>query len=63
MFNRIGTFELILIIGLALILFGPARLPQMGKAMGEAIREFKKGASELGKSIDDAGKEESSEEE
>jgi sec-independent protein translocase protein TatA len=39
--------ELILILIIALVIFGPSKLPQIGKALGESIKEFKKGASEI----------------
>lgn len=39
----IGPMELALILGIALLMFGPSRLPGLGKSMGEAIRGFKKG--------------------
>jgi sec-independent protein translocase protein TatA len=35
--------ELMLILGIALLLFGPSRLPGLGRSMGDAIRGFKKG--------------------
>ncbi len=38
----IGTTELILILVLVLILFGPGKLPEVGRSMGKAWREFKK---------------------
>ncbi|BAS26239.1 twin-arginine translocase TatA/TatE family subunit [Limnochorda pilosa] len=38
---RIGPMELVIILALALIIFGPGKLPQVGKALGEGIREFK----------------------
>lgn len=41
MFGRIGPTELILILGIALVIFGPAKLPEIGKAFGKSIREFK----------------------
>lgn len=41
MFGRIGATELILILGIALVIFGPAKLPEIGKAFGKSIREFK----------------------
>ena len=47
MFGRVGTMELILILIIALVIFGPSKLPQIGKALGESIKEFKKGASEI----------------
>jgi len=43
--SRIGTTELLLILAIALLVFGPSKLPQLGKAMGETIRGFKKGAT------------------
>lgn len=39
----LGPMELVLLLGIALLLFGPSRLPDLGKSMGEAIRGFKKG--------------------
>lgn len=39
----IGPMELVLILGIALLLFGPSRLPGLGRSMGDAIRGFKKG--------------------
>lgn len=38
---EIGLSELLLILILALLFFGPNRLPQIGRAIGKAIREFK----------------------
>ncbi len=40
---RIGPWELALILGIVLIVFGVGRLPQVGGAIGKAIREFRKG--------------------
>lgn len=37
----LGTGSIVLIIILALILFGPKKLPELGKAMGHTLREFK----------------------
>lgn len=41
MLGKIGTPELILILGIALVIFGPGKLPELGKSMGKAIGEFK----------------------
>lgn len=38
---NIGLPEMILLILLALIIFGPAKLPEIGKAMGKSVNEFK----------------------
>ncbi|MEK4627821.1 MAG: twin-arginine translocase TatA/TatE family subunit [Solibacillus sp.] len=43
----IGVPGLIIILVIALILFGPAKLPQLGKAIGETLREFKSSTREL----------------
>lgn len=42
MFGGIGAGELIVILILALIIFGPGKLPDVGKAVGKALREFKR---------------------
>ena len=41
MFSNIGIPGLILIIILVLILFGPKKLPELGRAVGQTLREFK----------------------
>lgn len=38
---NIGPTELLVILLLALIIFGPGKLPQLGKAVGQSFREFK----------------------
>lgn len=59
MLGSIGPWELILILAIALLIFGPGKLPEAGKALGNSIREFKKacapteadpGNREIGKS-------------
>lgn len=44
---NIGIPGLILIVTLALIIFGPKKLPEIGKAAGQTLREFKSSASDL----------------
>ena len=39
----IGFYELLFILIIALIIFGPGKLPQIGSGLGKAIRDFKKG--------------------
>lgn len=43
---NLGWTEILLIGGIALLLFGPSKLPNLGRSLGEAIRGFKKGISE-----------------
>lgn len=45
----IGFPELILILVIALIIFGPGKLPSVGASIGKAINEFKKASKELTK--------------
>ncbi len=45
MFGGIGTNELILILIIVLVIFGPKRLPDLAKSMGKAINEFRKASS------------------
>lgn len=47
MLSNIGIPGLILILILALIVFGPKKLPEIGRATGQTIREFKKSTKEL----------------
>ena len=42
MFKNIGTTELIVIFVILLVLFGGKKLPELGRGIGDAIREFKK---------------------
>jgi sec-independent protein translocase protein TatA len=47
MLNNIGPGMLVLIIVVALLLFGPSKLPELGRAFGKTLREFKNGAKEM----------------
>ena len=47
MLSNIGNPGLILIIVLALIVFGPKKLPELGRAVGQTLSEFKRSAKEL----------------
>ena len=44
---NIGPGELILILVIALIVFGPGKLPEIGQAVGKGIREFRKAATDV----------------
>ncbi len=48
----LGPMEIGVVLVIVLVLFGPKRLPGLGKSMGEAIRGFKKGISEDENEID-----------
>ena len=47
MFGSIGMPELIIILVIALIIFGPRKLPELGKSLGKSLNEFKKASTEL----------------
>lgn len=53
MFSNIGIPGLILILIVALIVFGPSKLPEIGKAFGHSLREFKNATSGLTNSDDE----------
>lgn len=50
----IGFPELIVILVLALIIFGPGKLPEVGKALGRGINEFKRASKDVQKEINEA---------
>ncbi len=52
MFGSLGIPELILIFIVALLVFGPKRLPEIGRTLGKAIGEFKKATDELKNTIE-----------
>ena len=45
--SAISPFAVVIICVVALLLFGPKKLPELGRAMGTTLREFKKGTSGL----------------
>ena len=51
MFGKIGMWEIILICAVALIVFGPAKLPELGRSIGRGLREFRQAARDIGQSI------------
>jgi sec-independent protein translocase protein TatA len=53
MFGPLGGPELVLILVLALIVFGPRRLPEIGKSMGKLLSEFRKASHDFQRTIED----------
>ena len=53
MFGSIGMPELIIILVIALIIFGPRKLPELGRSLGKSINEFKKASNELRSTLED----------
>ncbi|RZD15391.1 MAG: TatA/E family twin arginine-targeting protein translocase [Candidatus Acidulodesulfobacterium ferriphilum] len=54
----IGTPEILIIIVVALLIFGPTKLPELGKTLGKGLREFKKASSDLKDQINPLNNEE-----
>ncbi len=52
MFGSIGVPEILLILGIALLLFGARRLPEIGRGLGKGIREFKRATKQITDEID-----------
>jgi TatA/E family protein of Tat protein translocase len=52
MFGSIGMPELILIFVVALLVFGPRKLPEIGKSIGKGLAEFKRASEDLKKTIE-----------
>src|SRR5205085_11691232 len=53
MFGSIGMPEMIIILVIALIIFGPRKLPELGRSLGRSINEFKKASNELRSTLED----------
>ncbi len=53
MFGSLGLPELLLIFVIALLLFGPRKLPEIGKTLGKALNEFKRASNDLQRSLEE----------
>jgi sec-independent protein translocase protein TatA len=53
MFGSIGMPELIIIFVIALIIFGPRKLPELGRSLGKSIAEFKRASNELRNTLEE----------
>jgi len=52
MFENIGGGELLLILFVILIFFGPKKIPEIGQSIGKGIREFRKSIREVQENLD-----------
>jgi TatA/E family protein of Tat protein translocase len=53
-----GVQELLIIFAVALIIFGPRKLPELGRSLGKSLAEFKRASNDLRNTIDDEIKQE-----
>lgn len=61
MFGKIGAGEIILVLAIILLVFGPTKLPALAKSIGQAFSEFRKSAKGIAKEFDEDLKEEAGE--
>ena len=53
MFGSIGMPEMLIILVIALIIFGPRKLPELGRSLGKSLAEFKKASNELKNTLEE----------
>jgi TatA/E family protein of Tat protein translocase len=53
MFGSIGMPELLIIFFVALIIFGPRKLPELGRSLGRSLSEFKRASNELKSTLEE----------
>jgi sec-independent protein translocase protein TatA len=53
MFGSIGMPELLIIMTVALLVFGPRKLPELGRSLGKSLQEFKRASNELRHTLDE----------
>ena len=53
MFGSIGMPELLIIFVIALIIFGPRKLPELGRSLGKSLGEFKRASNDLRNTLED----------
>ncbi|MGI6550227.1 MAG: Sec-independent protein translocase subunit TatA/TatB [Syntrophomonadales bacterium] len=52
--GNIGPWELVLVLVIALIIFGPGKLPEVAKSVGKGINEFKRASNEVKQQVQEA---------
>ncbi len=51
----VGAPELVIVLAVALIVFGPKKLPEVGRTLGKTLREIKRASNDLMSTVNDAG--------
>ncbi len=62
MIPNVGPLEIAIVLIIALIVFGPKRLPELGKSLGKGINEFRDGINKVGKDDEDEDDDDDSDE-
>ena len=57
--GNVGLTEMVIIFVIALIVFGPRRLPEIGRSLGSAMREFRRSLNQIQREIEQANPAES----
>jgi sec-independent protein translocase protein TatA len=47
MFGKVGIWEVVIILGLLLVIFGPKKLPELGRSVGKTLKEFRRSSAGL----------------
>jgi TatA/E family protein of Tat protein translocase len=53
MFGSIGGTEILIILVIALVVFGPKRLPELGRTIGKGLGEFRRASNDLKRSLEE----------
>ena len=53
MFGQLGFSEIMIIVLILVVLFGPSKIPQLGKGLGEGIRNFKSAIKAIGEDVEE----------
>ena len=53
MFGSLGTMELVVILVIALVVFGPRKLPELGRSLGKSLGEFKRASNDLRNTLEE----------
>ena len=59
MFGGLGTTELLVILGIGILIFGASRIPEIAKALGKSVKEFKKAGKEIAEDVTESAKDDS----